>query len=140
MANIMRAMREYMPGIQYAGTISMKALVMHIAGRTSLNRGTIHQMLIELQEALVYFGSQGMNVKMDGVGTFTPTVQLDGTFGMAYRADNEIKNQLNDQGRFSGTLKNRDMIGLSQQDIIERWNSEHPDDPIKVKTKDKPKK
>lgn len=139
MATTMHAIKAYMPGIKSSGTLDMKSLVMYIAGRTNLNRGTILNMLMEFQEALVYFGAQGMSIKLDGVGTFTPTIQLDGTFGMSYRSDNEIKSKLNDEDRFSGKLKNKDMIGMTQEDLIDRWNLEHPDDKIDIKDKGKPK-
>jgi hypothetical protein len=38
-------------------------------------------------------------------------------------------------GKFKGKVFNRDMIGKSVEEMIQRWNQEHPDDKIKIKNK-----
>ncbi len=140
MADRMMAVKEYMPEVKQQMTVSMKHLVMYLAGRTNINEGAINHMLIELRDAIVYFNSVGQAVKLEGVGTFRPTIKLDGTFNVAYLPDKHIKNKLNDIfDGFSGDVKNKDMVGKSIDDLVARWNEEHPDDPIEEPGKKKNK-
>lgn len=139
MASIMNAMRAYMPAIKYEKTCSTKTLVKFISARTTMNEGAIYNSLMELKNALIHYGSLGEPIKLDGVGTFTPTLSLDGTFNISFLPDIEVKGGLNAPDGYVGEYKNKDMIGKTQQDIIDRWNNEHPDDPIEEKPKDKDK-
>lgn len=132
-------MRAYMPAIKYGKTCSTKSLVNFISARTTMNEGAIYNALMELKNALIHYGSLGKPLRLDGVGTFTPTLLLDGTFNISFLPDIEVKGGLNAPYAYAGEYKNKDMIGKTQQDIIERWNTEHPDDPIEDKPKDKNK-
>jgi hypothetical protein len=42
---------------------------------------------------------------------------------------------MNVRGTFTGEVVNRDMIGKSLEEIVERWNTDHPDDKIKINEK-----
>ncbi len=46
-----------------------------------------------------------------------------------------MKSELNVDGKFKGEVVNRGMIGKSVDEMIKRWNGEHPDDKIKIKKK-----
>jgi hypothetical protein len=88
---------------------------------------------MELHASLRNFIRKGFSVRLAGVGVFSPAVDKDGNFGLNYRADKELIKRLNDSGAFIGRIRNKDMIGKSTDDYIERWNEEHPDDKIKKK-------
>ena len=45
---------------------------------------------------------------------------------------NEVKGEMNKLNAFSGEIINRDMMGKTTQDLIDRWNEDHPDDLIVV--------
>jgi hypothetical protein len=96
----------------------------------SVDGGMVSKMLSELYTVLQYHCTMGQPVKLDGLGTFTPTLSLDGTFNMAFRPDKKVKSALNTPYGFRGEIKNKEMIGKTQADIIDRWNEEHPDDPV----------
>jgi len=55
---------------------------------------------------------------------------LDGVFNVAHWLDTALKNRLNTPGEFRGEIENRDMIGKTVDDLVVRWNEEHPDDPV----------
>ncbi len=78
MAKAINAIAAYGPKIKQGGTLWMDDLVMHIAGRSNMNEGAIMHLLIELREALLYFNRMGQAVKLEGLGTFTPKIALDG--------------------------------------------------------------
>jgi hypothetical protein len=61
---------------------------------------------------------------------YSPTVSLDGTFGVGHRADDAIKKRLNAPGAFQGEIVNRENIGKASDDLVAQWNEAHPDDPV----------
>jgi hypothetical protein len=49
-----------------------------------------------------------------------------------FRADGELKRQLNAPGAFTGEIVNRVNIGLDDAEYKALWDAEHPDDPLDV--------
>ncbi len=89
---------------------------------TSLNPGVIENVLQELRDAIVFFAKQGMNVKLSNIGTFSPTVDLGGTFDVAIRLDTSIDAALNVPGAFTGAIVNPENIGRTSAMLKEMWN------------------
>jgi hypothetical protein len=81
---------------------------------------------------VAFFNLAGRAVKLEGLGTYTPKVGLDGRFDVAHRTDSALKKRLNAPGAFSGDIVNRDMIGETSDDLVARWDEEHPGDPVKA--------
>ncbi len=130
MASRIKAIGAYRPRIVLGRRAEMNELVDLIAARTGLNEGEVSQVLLEMRDAVVFFNLQGRAVKLEGLGTYTPTIQLDGDFGVGHRADKEIKNSLNTPGEFRGEIENRANIGKTSDELVAMWNEEHPDDPV----------
>jgi hypothetical protein len=128
MAKRIKAIKEYTPTIKQLPTLTMDRLVGYIAARTNMNEGAVHHLLMELRDTIIFFGLMGQAVKLEGIGTFTPTLQLDGTINMNYRADKYIKQRLNDTGKLSADIRNKEMLGKTVEDLIAQWNKNHPDD------------
>jgi hypothetical protein len=135
MADKIKAIYAYSPRIKQGLTVDMDRLVSLISRRSGLNQGTILNVLMELRDAFVYHSKVGEAVKLDGLGTFTPTIGLEGEVKMKYRMDNWLKNLLNAPGEFKGELENKDMIGKTVEELVARWNEEHPDDKVEEKVK-----
>ena len=76
------------------------------------------------------FNLGGRAVKLEGLGTYTPKVGLDGVFDVAHRLDKALKNRLNAPGDFRGEIGNRDMIGKTADELVARWDEEHPGAPV----------
>jgi hypothetical protein len=133
MAELLNAVQAYSPRIKSGLTVNMTELVRYIAGRTGFNRGTILNVLLELQDAIIFFNKAARPVKMEGLGIFSPGIDKNGSLRLNHRTDKEITAELNAKGEFKGIIKNKDMIGKSIDDFIERWNTEHPQDKIKKK-------
>ena len=86
-------------------------------------------MLDEFQDAISFFALNGQGVKLEGLGTFSPKIDLKGEMKIRAR----ISNRLNDKillNAFQGDVANRDSIGTSTDDLIAMWKKEHADDPI----------
>ena len=130
MASKIQAINTYRPKIQRGKRAGTDELVAFIARSTGLNEGTISQVLIELRDATLFYNLQGQPVYLEGLGTYTPKVDLDGTFGVGHRADMKLKNGLNSPGAFSGEIINRENIGKVGDDLVAMWNEDHPDDQV----------
>lgn len=125
-----KAVSKYAPKIIQPKSADMSDLVTLIAARSSLNEGTINNVLKEMGQLIPYFLSQGRAIKIDSLGTFTLRVNLDGSFTISHLPDKKLKNALNSPGWFKGEIKNKDMIGKTTEDLVDRWNQDHPTDPI----------
>jgi len=130
MATQIEAIKAYCPYVKLGQRIEMDQLVPFIARSSGLNESGVRQVLLELRDAVVYFNRQGQAVKLDGLGTYTPKISLDGTLGVAHRTDIYIKNHVNVPGEFSGHIENAENIGQTSEELIDRWNEEHPEDPV----------
>jgi hypothetical protein len=130
MAGRIKAINAYMPSIQLGKRAELSDLVDFIARSTGLNESTIRQVLIELRDSVVFFNLRGQPVQLEGLGTYTPTVDLSGEIGVGHRADTYIKNHLNATGAFKGDIANREYLGKTGDDLVAKWNADHPGDPV----------
>ena len=130
MANRLSAIGAYRPRIELGNTVQKTELARYLADRTGLNEGSIELVIKELRDAIIFFNRAGRAVKIEGLGTYTPGIDLKGTFDVQYRADTDLKNGLNAHSTFSGNIRNRENIGKTTDDIIALWNGAHPDDPV----------
>lgn len=130
MANKMHAIGAYRPRIKLGKRVERKDLVVFIARSSNLNEGSISQTLLELRDAIIFFNLRGIPVRLEGLGIFYPTIDLDGNIGIGYRPDLALKNAYNAPDAYQGNIENKDMIGMTLDDLIIRWNEEHPEDPI----------
>jgi hypothetical protein len=132
MASRIKAINAYRPRIVLGKRAETDDLVDFIARATALNESGVRQVLLELRDVVVFFNLRGQPVKLEGLGTYTPTIGLDGSLGVGHRADMAIKNQLNVSGKFGGEadnqhpIENRDNIGKTGDELVALWNEEHP--------------
>ncbi len=129
MAKRIQAISAYRPRIDLGESVTEDELSTYIARGTALNAGEIQNVLKELNEALIFFARRGSPVKISGLGTFLPTIKIDGRFKLGLRLDRNLHHGLNAKGA-SYTVINQPNIGITQADMIARWDAEHPDDPI----------
>ena len=130
MAHRMTAVKTYGPRIDLNATLQTDTICELIEGRTALNTGEIRGMLIELHEALVDALAHGTPVKLDGLGIFIPAMRLDGSMHVALRPDPKLTRGLNAPGRPRCKIINRKSVGCTVDELIARWNAEHPEDPV----------
>jgi hypothetical protein len=100
LANRLSAIAAYRPRIQLGNTVQKVELARYLADRTGLNEGSVELVIKELRDAILFFNRAGRAVKIEGLGTYTPGIDLEGTFGK------------------------------SPDDLIVMWNQAHPDDPM----------
>ena len=122
------AIRRYRPEIKRERTRQTSQLIEDMARRTSLNEGIIRHVVYDLRDAILQAHRIGQAVKIDGLGTFTPTIRLDGSLDILFRPDPDMLRQLNDRGKFYAKILNKANIGKTADELVAQWNMKHPDD------------
>lgn len=132
MANKITAINAYRPRVEAGNTVQKNELVRQLARATGLNEGSADLVIKELRDIIIENLRAGRGIKVDGLGTWLPNIDLAGVFDVQYRMDSFLKNALNVAGIFSGTIINRDNIGKASEDLIAQWNEAHPDDQVLI--------
>jgi hypothetical protein len=127
MANLITAINANRPKLVLGSTVKMRELVEYISGRTGLNKGDLQIALSELSAAIIFFCKRGQGVKLDGLGTYLPSIDTQGELSISHRLDSEIKNTLNARGAYLGEIQLRENIGKTKEEFIEMWNKAHPE-------------
>ena len=130
MATRIKAINALRPHIELDKTVQKGELVEYLASRTGQNEGAVDLGIKELRDAIVFFNRAGRSVKVDGLGTWTPNIGLDGALDVQYRADTFLNNRLNDAGTFTGNVNNHENVGKEANELVKKWNTDHPDDPV----------
>jgi nucleoid DNA-binding protein len=132
MARIVQAVSAYGPKVELNATADLKTVADWMAMRTGLNKSEVAMVLQETNEAILYFNGQGTPVKLPGVGTFSPSVDREGTLKINFRADAELKKGINAPDGYKGRMANKNRIGLDNAGYKELWDADHSDDPLDV--------
>jgi hypothetical protein len=120
----------YRPRIEQGNTVQKPELLRAVSRATSLVQGTVDQTIMELRDQIVEFCRSGRAVKVDGLGIFSPTMDLEGKITISFRADPAFAYGLNIPGVFTGTILNRENIGKTSDQLVQMWNEWNPDDQI----------
>ena len=118
------------PRIRQGNTVQKPELLRRATHATGLVQGTIDMVISELRDQIIEITRSGRPVKIEGLGTWTSNIGLDGSLDLQYRADTALVNALNVPGTFTGSIRNRPNIGKSGDELVELWNLEHPEDPV----------
>jgi hypothetical protein len=130
MAPIIKAVNAYRPRIEQGTTVQKPELIRAASRATGIVEGTLDQSIKELRDQIIEFCRSGRAVKVEGLGTFSLSIDLEGSFSISFRPDPAFANGLNMPGMFSGRIVNRENIGKTSQELVQIWNEEHPEDPI----------
>ena len=130
MAVQIAAVQAFRPRLNLGPSVGLKDVVNMISARTGLNKGELQNALSELSEVVQFYNKQGKGVKLDGLGTYLPTINTKGKFSISHRLDKEIENALNTPGAYSGEIINRENIGKTTAELVALWNEAHPEDPV----------
>jgi hypothetical protein len=130
MAHRIKAINAYRPRIEQGNTVQKPELVRALSRSTGLVEGSIDQSIKELRDQIIEYCRAGRAVKVEGLGTWTPTISLDGTLDIQYRPDAAFSYGLNIPGIFSGTILNRENVGKTSEELVTMWNTQYPDDQV----------
>ena len=134
MAHKIKAINAYRPRVEQGNTVQKPELIRALSRATSLVEGSVDQTMKELRDQLIEYCRSGRAVKVEGLGTWTPTIGLDGTLDIQYRADAAFSYGLNVPGIFTGKIINRENIGKTGEELVAKWNEANPQDPVTTET------
>jgi nucleoid DNA-binding protein len=132
MARLVQAVAVYGPRAVLTPTARLDELAEWLAPRSGLNKSDVVRVLLELNEAIIFFNRRGTAVQLSGIGRFGPTVRGDGRIRVTYRPDPQLRNGLNANGGYRGEIRNRSRIGLGPAGYKELWDADHPEDPLEL--------
>ena len=130
MAHKIRAVNAYRPRIEQGNTVQKPELLRAASRATGIVEGSLDLGIKEVRDQIIEFCRAGRAVKVEGLGTWTPTIGLDGKLSIQYRPDPAFTYGLNIPGIFSGTILNRENIGKTGEDLVAMWNEANPEDQV----------
>ena len=130
MAHRIQVISIFRPRVEQSNTVQKPELIRAISRATSIVEGVAELVIKELRHYIIEFLLSGRAVKIEGLGTWTPNLALDGTLEIQYRADPVLVRELKSHRRFEGRITNHENIGLSGNELVAKWNQLHPEDPV----------
>jgi hypothetical protein len=130
MAPRIKAVNAFRPRIEQGNTVRKPELLRAVSRTTSLVEGSVDLVIKEVRDQIIEFCRAGRAVKVDGLGTFSPSIDLAGELAISFRPDPAFANGLNVPGTFSGKILNRENIGKTSDELVAMWNEKHPDDQV----------
>ena len=130
MTHPIKAVAEYRPRLKSERPCEMAELARYLADRTGLHITQVRYVLGELQAGVLNFNRAGRAVRLEGLGTFAPGIELDGRIIINHRPDIHLLKALNAPDGFEGEIINRENIGKELTDLVVLWNEDHPTDPL----------
>ena len=118
------------PRVDLGNTVQKPELVRSISRATSIVEGVLDLVIKELRDKIIEFLRSGRAVKIEGLGTWTPNIGLDGSLTIQYRPDTALINALKVPGTFTGRVSNRENIGKTGDELVAQWNEAHAEDPV----------
>lgn len=129
MTTRIRAINALRPRVSVLPIVDPQTLEEYIAQRANLSAADVGHALRELHFAILWFCLIGHSVKLEGLGIYSPAIELDGTKTVNFRLDRELLRQMS-IGHFMGIIENAENIGKSPDDLVTLWNEVHPESPV----------
>ena len=129
MAEKIEAIRAYSPRLERLPTMRNQELVEILVQRTSLSEGEVHHVIYALRDVLLMAHRAGQAVKVEGLGTFSPTIRR-GRLEIRFRPEPELIHLLNHPNKLYARILNKENLDKSADELMALWNQEHPDDPV----------
>ena len=130
MAPKIKAVNAFRPRIEQGNTVQKPEFIRAVSRATSLVEGSVDLVIKEMRDQIIEFCRAGRAVKVDALGTFSPSIDLEGNLAISFRPNPTFSTNLNLPGTFSGTILNREHIGKTGDQLVQMWNEQYPDDPV----------
>jgi hypothetical protein len=129
MATKIEAINAHRPRIALGKAADPERFMELITQRTTLSAGVVKNVQESEVETLIGLLLEGRPVHT-GIAIYTPSIDLEGKFEVKVRVDARLLRELNSRGAFRGDLLNAENIGKSSEELINKWNEEHPDNQV----------
>lgn len=105
------------PRLKHNRPLDTQQLIRFIQGRSGLTAGDVVGMMYELSDTVLFFMREGTPVRLEGLGIFSPSLKLDGSIRVNFRADKSLTAELNRQNTLKHTATHRQNIGKRLTDL-----------------------
>lgn len=105
------------PRIKLNKPVEKNDLIKFINSRSGFVASDIVGMIYELRDVILYYLRNGTPVKLEGIGIFSPSIKLDGTIRIKFRADKELVAELNREHNLKNRITNRKHLGKTLSEL-----------------------
>ena len=105
-------------------------IIENIVNATNQSKGSVLAVLAELDVQIMSGLKAGRIVRLPNGTRYEPVGKKDGYVHISVNVSGELDNLVNAQ--FRGKWVNAENIGKSEEQMVELWNAEHPEDIISV--------
>ncbi len=129
MAKRIQAITKYRPRIKQGKATGERRYLEMVTHRTTLSTGVVKNVQESEIETIIGILLEGRPVHT-GAAIYSISIGLDGEYKVNVRLNKRITQAVNAVGAFQGEITNAENVGKTNDDMIARWNVEHPDDPV----------
>ena len=130
MARKIQIWSKYGPRIALGSPMMPEEIIENVVGATNQSKGSVLAVLAELDVQITAGLKAGRIVRLPNGTRFEPVGKRDGYVNIVVNVSNDLDNSVNSQ--FRGKWINAENIGKSEEEMIELWNAEHPEDLISL--------
>ena len=123
-----QAIQALRPRLRLQKVLSTEELVQFIVAKGNYTREQVLAVLSLLTRKVNQAARLGSVAEIPGLGTFWPPGSGAGGEDLAFEADPSIIQALNAPGVMDAITLNPENIGLTQDELVEKWNALHPND------------
>ena len=128
MAKKIQAWAALGPRIELGKPMTKDEIIENLINATNQSRGSVLAVLAELDVQLEAGLKSGRIVQLPNGTHFEPVGKKDGSIEINVRTNPAVTRRVNSE--FRGTWINAENIGITQEEIVIKWNGIHPDDQI----------
>ena len=128
MAKKIQAWASLGPRIELGKPMTKDEIIENLINATNQSRGSVLAVLAELDVQLEAGLKSGRIVQLPNGTHFEPVGKKDGSIEINVRTNPAVTRRVNSE--FRGTWINAENIGITQEEIVIKWNGMHPDDQI----------
>ncbi len=119
------------PRIISQGLTDLEILAERVTKNTTFNSDEFYGMLRLAMKEAVKALQAGETVKLDGLVNVRPYLKVNGKVDMALLGDRRALAALNNPKLWTADkVSNYRNLGKSSEELVELWNTSHPDDPV----------
>lgn len=105
-------------------------IIENVVAVTNQSKGSLLAVLAELDVQIIAGLKAGRIVRLPNGTRFEPIGKKDGSIDIRVTVNPELDRAVN--AAFRGKWINPENIGKSEEQMIELWNTNHPEDPISL--------
>ena len=106
------------PRLKLEKPLETRDMAKYIAERSTLSPPDIIAVIYALQDVLLYNLSIARPVRLEGIGIFRPSIKLDGTLQIRFKADKSLVRELNLQkNNLKHKITHRENLGKSLSEL-----------------------